>query len=410
MRTPSVAGPAVDPKLGCFEALRGLCAVTVIVNHIIMCFWPAFLCRELYALDQSPWWLRTLNRLPSKFVEWNGQVAIAIFFILSGFVLSLAFFHKGSASVLASAAVRRYPRLMIPGAASIILSLVLLATGAICNQAAVHHLNELHGFTQAMEPNAEPASYHWLARFYLDMSPDIFNSLREAVYGAFIGPAMYNQVLWTMQYELVGSYLVYAFLALFGSLRNRWLLYGAGAGLLVLGERYYLLDFMLGMALCDVWVRNPRSWRNSLSLAQAFGLIGAAVFLVHWRPMAGLLVVGATAASPRLRQMLEAGWLVFLGRVSFGLYLVHMPILCSVGCGLYLFLCRDLGWHFTVASSIAALAAGVTALVVGWVFYLVVDRFAIVFSQRFDIWLFRVNDNRERTPLEKTNAAVARAA
>src|SRR5260370_2086660 len=104
-----------------------------------------------------------------------------------------------------------------------------------------------------------------------------------------------------------------------------------------------MLDFLFGMALCDLWTLNQRTWRRELPLAPALALIAVALFVVPWTLASALLIVGATAAAPRLQQLLSTRWLSWLRRVSFSLYLLHMPIFFSLACGLYLFLCYDHG-------------------------------------------------------------------
>ena len=167
----------------------------------------------------------------------------------------------------------------------------------------------------------------------------------------------YNLVLWTMPIELVGSFLVFGFLALFGSLRNRWILYATVGVCLLAYDKSYYLDFLLGMALCDGWVYCQRTQRAALSLFPALLAIALGLFAIPWKPLAAVSIVGATVASPRMQQLLGARWLRILGQLSFGLYLIHMPVICSLGCGTYLFLARDLAWQHVPASLVAAAAS-----------------------------------------------------
>jgi peptidoglycan/LPS O-acetylase OafA/YrhL len=390
------AGHATS-KMVCFEAIRGLAALAVLVGHFILGFWPGMAFREGLGWNELPGAVRMLADFPGKYL-WDGHMAVSIFFVLSGFVLSLIYFQRGGTAAIGSAAVRRYPRLMIPIAASILLAFVLLKVGAMCNQAAVQHMNALYGLPQQLDLTARNGySNRWLALYFFN-PPDVAIALREATWGAVTGIATYNLILWTMPFELVGSFLVYGSLALFGAARNRWLLYAIGGGLLIADDRLFLLDFLLGMALCDMWVQNQRKWGMTLSLWPALALIALGLYVVPWKPVAALMVVSAAAASPRLQQLLEARWLAFLGRISFSLYLLHMIVFCSVGCGLYVLLCRDLGWSHAAGSLTAAAGALVVCLLAAWLFYHTVDRTAITLSRRFDVWLFRPRAKDETTP------------
>jgi peptidoglycan/LPS O-acetylase OafA/YrhL len=191
-----------------------------------------------------------------------------------------------------------------------------------------------------------------------------------------------------MPIELIGSFLVFGFLALFGGLRNRWLLYAAAGGILFVRDQVFYLDFVLGIALCDVWVRNQRGRRLVLPAVPAVLLIALALFLVPAKPVAAVLIVGAAAAAPTVQAVLHATWLAFLGRVSFGLYLIHMPVVCSLGCGAYLALARDAGWPHTAAGIAASLISLAGSLLAAWLFYRLVDRPAIALCRGLDVWLF----------------------
>ncbi len=403
----NVAIPAAH-KLGCFEAIRGLAALAVVVGHFILGFWPGLYFRKGLVWDQAPLVVRQLARFPGKFF-WDGHMAVSLFFVLSGFVLSLSGF-RGGGPALGSAATRRFPRLMVPVAASVLLAFALMATGAVCNQDAIRFMNDVEGLPQEVDSRAGPGeSNGWLTHYY-DFSPRLSSAACEAAWGAFSGTARYNLPLWTMQLELIGSFLVFGFLALFGKLRNRWLLYAVCGGLLFVTERYYLLDFVLGMGMCDLWVHNQRTWRRSLPAAPALVLNGVGLFLTPWKPLAALLVVGATAAAPRVQRFLEARWLAFLGRLSFGLYLVHMPIFCSLGCGLYLGLCRGPGWSHIAGSLVAALLSLLATVLGAWAFAEVVDRPTIALTHWLDSWLFRPVAQEKTAVAAEPDVPGARAA
>src|SRR5262249_3070554 len=193
------------------------------IGHFVLAFTPGIYFREGLDWSQLPLAVRGFVNFPAKFI-WDGHMAVSVFFVLSGFVLSLSFFQKGSAAAMGSAAIRRYPRLMLPVAVSILFAFVLLWCGAICNQSAVRYMNELHGLPDQVDYNARNGfSNKWLALYYC-FTPDFSAALQEAAWGAFTGVALYNLVLWTMPFELTGSFLVYGFLALFGSVRNRAIL------------------------------------------------------------------------------------------------------------------------------------------------------------------------------------------
>src|SRR5205085_3342651 len=80
-------------KLASFEGLRGIAAFVVVLNHLRLTFYAR----------SSDWIAAELNPLPSlvarplrAFIEgfYNGTFAVWLFWIMSGFVLSMQFFLR----------------------------------------------------------------------------------------------------------------------------------------------------------------------------------------------------------------------------------------------------------------------------------------------------------------------------
>ena len=133
-----------------------------------------------------------------------------------------------------------------------------------------------------------------------------------------------------------------------------------------------------GRWLCDLWSANQRGGRWVLAALPAVVLVALALFLVPTKPVASALLVAAVAAAPRVQKFLGAPVFAFLGRASFGLYLVHMPVFCSLGCGVYLFLCRRAGWVHSTAGLAASAISLMGSVLAAWLFYRLVDGPAIV--------------------------------
>jgi peptidoglycan/LPS O-acetylase OafA/YrhL len=191
-----------------------------------------------------------------------------------------------------------------------------------------------------------------------------------------------------MPIELLGSFVVFGTLALFGRLRNRWLAYAA----LCVGVDFvnpFLIGFVLGVALCDVWIWNRRGPNWEVPLVAGIALLGIGWFCVQWKAVQGLCIVAAIAATPALQRFLSSPRLAWLGRASFGLYLIHSPIMGSLGCRFYVLL-REFG---ALSHDGAGLAACVLTLTVSIVAALAFDRFidrpTLAVSKAFDEWLFR---------------------
>ena len=348
-------------------------------------FWPGLYWRNGPQWDAAPSWLRSVIAFPLHFV-WNGGIAVAVFFVLSGFVLSLSFF-RGSGS-LSSSAVRRYPRLMIPVLVSILFGYALMASGAMSVEPAARWMDQLPGFcTDADAPAG--FSNSWLRRFSdPSLSPSFAGAVADGAFWAFVRPSLYNFVTWTMPIELLGSFVVFGTLAVFGRLPNRWIRYAA----ICVGVNFlnpHLIGFVLGIALCDfaVWNRRSRNW--GLPLIVGTALLAVGWFCIHWKAAQGLFIVGAIVATPGLQRLLSGPRLAWLGRASFGIYLIHVPILGSLGCRVYVLL-RELGLPSHDVAGLAACALTLAVSIVGALaFERFVDRPTLALTKTLDAWLFR---------------------
>lgn len=224
---------------------------------------------------------------------------------------------------------------------------------------------------------------------------------KGSIYGAILdfAPAFtYDSVLWTMEVEFFGSMFVFGFLFLLGSSSLRYYAYVALLPALLLAGRTYTIDFLLGIMLCDLIVNRSPPFRFPLWLSLL--LVGTGLFFgglraewlslpgaPYWDSIGAVLVIVGIACSPNLQNLLHKRCFAFLGRISFSLYLVHWPILMSLGCGLYL-LMRDVGLTHDESALIGGSAYLIASLSSAWLLFHCADRPAI--------WLGHVVYNRLR--------------
>ena len=324
------------------EALRGLAAFGVVAWHLLLGFAPA---RPgiLPGTDRALSWIG---------MPWyglvNGGAAVAFFFVLSGFVLTRQALRLGDGGILARSAVKRWPRLAAPVVISCLVSWALFAGGLY------HHA----------EVGARTGS-PWLAAFAYavvppDFAPRLPDALAQGLFWTFLrGDASYNSSLWTMHYEFLGSFIAFA-LALAMLRAGRGSAHAALAGsvgLLMIGlQAFWLAAFPLGVGLAAVSAagRMPRIGRGT-----ALGLVAAAILLAGYAANSGLgrwsagwlgmplpeplahgfgavLLLAAVEGCPALRRPLSGPLARWLGRMSFPVYLLHIPVLCSAGCAAFL--------------------------------------------------------------------------
>ena len=337
------------------DGLRGLAALVVVFHHFVLA--SDFALYTGRAEDSRGAWDLWLASLPLE-TGLPGNLAVCLFFALSGYVLAGSF-SRTSLGVTALI-VRRYIRLGLPIFVVVMTAWALYATGAIQNQAV-----------------APLTHSSWLS-MNMPGQLTIWQALGDGVYGSLIlGYTSFDSSLWTMSIELVGSLLlIFIFVGTRMCCRpetlNRWrglLLFLA----VVATYNSYLFLFSIGaaMAVFDLrrhyrrWCTNPWMTACTIAVGLVFGMVSesharpyfVSWIMIHtpisrislpfpatfgmtsgepfWHAWGAVLLLAAIDGSPRLRQIFSARYFKFLGQISFPLYLIHVPILLSVGCGLY---------------------------------------------------------------------------
>jgi peptidoglycan/LPS O-acetylase OafA/YrhL len=331
------------------DGLRGVAALIVVFHHSLLVLPAAANLSAIPPTGSALWWLEFT---PLKVLT-AGNEAVLIFFVLSGFVLVLPVVRSSSYDWVAYY-FRRTIRLYLPVVASIVLAAI-----------AIYVHPQKSGNGSSWVDAYSVRSPNW--GLFLQ-SLDIFEPANAV-----------NNPLWTLRWEMIFSLALPLFV--FGAVlvRKRWVWVLGGAIVLVfLGTLrdvsflLYLPVFFCGAVLAVnadrllEWSSRIRG-RPGVSIAWLALLLGGITLLIaHWllQPfllhavvldefLLALSFVGATVIVAvaflyrpfeSLLTIAPARW---LGRVSFSLYLVHVPIILA---------CANLfgrgNWGLTVAVAI----------------------------------------------------------
>ena len=350
-------------RLLALDGLRGVAAFIVVLHHLLLMAEPV--SKPSGAQDVgSAWWFA--ESTPLKLLT-AGHEAVLVFFVLSGLVVALPAVKRVDFSwpgLVAS----RFVRLFLPAWASIVVATALML----------------------VVPRVpwQVTGGSWLAR---QVEDDWRWQNLVAEWSLMISSVPQNNVLWTLRWELAFSLLLPGYLVLAMALRRRWLPTGALAvGLSVAGAvagieaLTYLPVFFLGTLLA-VRLRSFERWSESRAARRVLlGVLaaGGVVLIAEWllapvvplgtdgsHALIGLSTLGAVgvvtaaAGATGFRGLLERSVPQFLGRISFSLYLVHLPVLASLG-----FLLGDWNWP------LVALIGVPLALLAGWGFFRLVEK------------------------------------
>lgn len=327
---PAIKDISGHGRVVALDGLRGFAALIVVVFHYMAMLYPHW----VPDFSSAP---PLLSDTPLA-VLWNGPFAVSIFFVLSGYVMAAAAERRHRN--LVENILTRYLRLALPVVASVVLAWALLTL-----------LPDAARSLAAQQANPSD----WLTFTHQAPVPGLGAALQDGVLSNFIsGQSAFNNVLWTMQVELVGSiflFIVYWLGAQSIALRFLALAAVAVLGLLVLRDAY--LCFVTGALLYEArktdLLRRLPAWVGPLALVLGV-LLGApgAGFAQRWgldmlpdrlQPgnawglvpviAASLILLGVLLLG-RIRRLFEFGPLQWLGQVSFALYLVHVPLLYTV--------------------------------------------------------------------------------
>lgn len=377
-------------KINYLDGLRGVAAINVMIMHFFIILVPAM----IYS-DRMPSHMGNLEQIFSSTplgLIGAGNFSVCIFFVLSGYVLTQKYFKNRDKKIIISGAMRRYIRLFVPVLAVTILSFLMASTGIF------HYYIE----TVMVSGNNNYDNY-WT------FTPDIVDAVKQAVWGSFFtGDDTYNPVLWTMTTEFYGSMLVFAMALLFGVQRNRWTFYLAAS---VLFFNSYYFAFIIGMGFADMFNSKTSIFKTNifktdnkiiLSIILFSGLflgsypIGTVTnnslyaFLNNGLFEIPKLTYHILGAGMIMYVLLNSRWLkqvfsspvpVFLGKISYSLYLIHFLIISSFTCALFLALNPIL--PYWIAAFISCFLSVLLIIPLSYLFYKYVDMTGVELSKTF---------------------------
>lgn len=370
------------------EGVRGLAAIAVVMSHYVLAFYPALVSGNASLAHTR--FEDNIHGTPLA-LAYAGTFAVAIFFVLSGFVLSIGYFQTRDEAIVRKLAMGRYLRLMLPALASVILAYVLIAVGS-----------------GQMAASAGAATGSWYLNSWV-MDADLFAALKSGVLDIFVqGGSPYNSVLWTMKIEFLGSFLVFVFLLLFAKSRYRWVMY---AGLAIATFNTWFLPFVLGVIIADAyahgWLEKLRRVYIILPLLVGGLLLGSvphrgsegtmyeALMKFDLASLIGVdkvnleilyLTIGATMLilaillSKRLSAWFRHPKIAILGKYTFALYLTHALVLLSFSSAVFVALHESLGYNKTVALVL------LLSVPVIWITTILFERYVDAPSIKFAKW------------------------
>lgn len=343
-------------RLDTLEGLRGLAAIVVMFRHCVLGFLP-----QLSGIFPNFPRSEALTGKPFFFAL-NGTGAVAFFFVLSGFVLSRSAFQTDSPVPILRGILKRWPRLALPATIATLFSWLLFRF-------------DLYHYEQAGAISGST----WLKHFAYSANPPVNGTFSDAIgQGAIFtfvrGDATYDTSLWTMKYEFFGSFAVFGLVFALLAFRRHGRSYSV-VPLVIVGimsgfvANWFAL-FILGVALA--WFLPPRlqvgsAGRCALAVLGLYflGYFDAVGVFAPLSPLSTVYVngIGSVLLIAVTYDLELSGWKAavarFLGGLSFPIYLLHVPVLCSLGSAVYIFMRLHELPHPSFTASVVTVVASV---------------------------------------------------
>ncbi|MGG5811613.1 acyltransferase family protein [Falsiroseomonas sp. CW058] len=339
------------------DALRGLAAFAVLLQHAHQLV-PPIAHPDIPGIGFLRYTL--LNLTPLRMLE-VGRPAVLFFFVLSGYVLMRALLASGSPG-LAAFAAQRTIRLGLPVVVSVLLSVLL--------------------YWLVADPDL-PEAWRPYSLFTWLVPPTLEQVVTNALLVANNDTMRLNIVLWSLVHEwrltvllpllLVFRGRVALFLALVlavsvlgimgGAAENRVLL-GTQFHSTVMATMYFAGGIGAGVALALAFPAELPRLDRMQTLAAAIACFALFSMASDIAVYGGAVLLILLARQPgRFRTALRVPLLAGLGRISYSLYLVHVPVLVA---------CLHLLHDSLHPVAVAALGVG-AALVAGVAMNLLVE-------------------------------------
>jgi peptidoglycan/LPS O-acetylase OafA/YrhL len=381
---------AEKQKLQHIEGIRGLAAIIVVLHHYTLAFYPALNFGDISQAHIGNGSLELLMANTPINLIYNGGFAVCIFFILSGYVLSNSYHQTNNPKILIQYAIKRYFRLLVPVSASIIIAYVFIKIGFM-------HNSNLGAVTKTND---------WLSTAF-DHDRGILAVIKNIFVDVFFfKDNQYNPVLWTMTYELIGSFLIFSFLLLIHPFKYKMSLFIGLILVLFFTDNNFYAAFILGVVL-NKYVMQQQAEDNVMVIPKwllvlilfvgiyfcsyplaidvnhtIYGFITFSFLLNYefYHVLGSFIVMFVILHSEKLKTILSGKTMRYIGKISFSFYLLHFIILCSFSC--YLFSLFYSKCHYNLAVLLACLCSlpliGISAMF----YYQCFDKSGIKLSEK----------------------------
>lgn len=384
-----------NKKIKYLDGLRGVASIVVFLQHLKYTFFlsqSTLLLTQIYSLDLFPIIKTFIISFFNLFFD--GNLAVWIFWLLSSYVISIKFFRtdKDLDKLIINYFTKRYFRLLIPVFISVIIGYFLMKFGFMYNLKYTENL--VHDFSRK-----------WI-RLNYSFEPNFFNAIKSSFFDTFFDyktKSSYNIVLWTIKNEFLGSLFTFSVFAVIRHNSKRYYIYLIIFLVLIKLKVLWLSIFLLGHVLCDFdFSQLTKSLKNKemkmhkynkliFCLSILLIIFSKHILLIAKVPteyvnfLCSIIIVYITLRNRFFKRFFSNKICSFLGKISFSLYLIHVPIICSLSC--YLIMLNNNIQGILLTTSVTFF----TSLCIAYFFEKYIDRNSITLSNKIGNFFQKYN-------------------
>lgn len=366
--------------------IKGYMCIVVVLFHLMICFYPATYFADAASYSQG--YIDVFLGSSPLFGIINGSFAVFVFWMISGFLFGIAFLRNDDLGAATSRAFRRWPRLFIPMAASILLGFVIIRLGLTHNIEAAEYCSG--GSNWILSTSAA--------------SPTLAECLVNIYKSIFIGGSSLNAPTWTMATEFIGSFVILAIQVIFlrnANLKQRVVIYAAAICLLGFFPR--IICMICGLLVAEVYESKvsispflsflllvigfllsgyPLYVDSDFPLYKVIGLFGRSNDYEYCYVLASFCLLLALINLRWMQKFFSLKPMRILGKYSYSVYLVHFPIVMSFSLWTFVQLVSLGGLSHFEGALISSLLTIPLVLIAAWLFNHLIEQPSEVLSRK----------------------------
>ena len=327
--------------------IKGILALLVFIHHYFLFFYPIF-SNGIYD-SRSNKIFYSISHSPINILGYGGELAVSCFFVISGYLICYKYIHNKSKTLI-NEFIKKIIKLFIPIIISLSIYYIVLSIGLFRGP------QDIINYTQ-----------HGYKSYYSNYDCDLFKFLYDGLINVFVhGNSILNPPLWTMKFELIGSFIMIIFYNITNK-NNRFISYVISIYLFyntvylafIIGglicefnqniERKYKMRFDIKIILFIFFVyfsgytyivsnKYYYSWLSTLNISDMYAF-------THY--ISAALLIFLVSNSNFLEKLLSMKIFKKIGSLSLEIYLIHWLIINTLSMWLVHILLNNLNYLYS---------------------------------------------------------------